>query len=93
MQKPTAGIDIATYKEYNTSIRKELVPMGLITLKEYAERLGKNPVVARQKAGRGGFKTAQKIGRDWFIDENEPYEDNRIRSGAYKNWRKPKNEE
>ena len=57
--------------------------MALIPLKEYAERLGKNPVTARQKALRGGFKTAQKMGRDWFIDEDEPYGDNRIKSGNY----------
>ena len=57
--------------------------MALIPLKEYAERLGKNPVTARQKALRGGFKTAQKMGRDWVIEEDEPYEDNRIKSGDY----------
>lgn len=57
--------------------------MALITLKEYAERHDKNPVVVRQKALRGGFTTAQKIGRDWLIDEHEPYEDHRIRSGKY----------
>ena len=57
--------------------------MALIPLKEYAERLGKNPVTARQKALRGGFKTAKKMGRDWFIEEDEPYEDNRIKSGDY----------
>ena len=51
--------------------------MKLITLKEYAERLGKNPDVVRQKALRGNFKTAQKTGRDWLIDENEPYVDYR----------------
>lgn len=57
--------------------------MAMITLKEYAERLGKNPVVARQKAQRGTFQTARKIGRDWFIDEDEPYEDARIKTGDY----------
>lgn len=57
--------------------------MALITLKEYAKRHDKNPVVVRQKALRGGFATAQKIGRDWLIDEHEPYEDHRIRSGKY----------
>lgn len=62
--------------------------MGLITLKEYAERIGKNHVVVRQKAIRGTFSTAQKIGRDWFIDEDEPYEDRRIKTGDYVNWRK-----
>lgn len=59
----------------------------MITLKEYAERLGKNPVVVRQKALRGGFNTARKIGRDWHIDEDEPYLDNRVKSGKYRDWR------
>ena len=57
--------------------------MALITLKEYALRLGKDPVVARNKAGRGGFKTARKIGRDWFIEEDEPYIDGRVTDGRY----------
>ena len=57
--------------------------MGMIPLKEYSEKLGKNPVTAAQKAARGGFNTARKIGRQWFIDENEPYGDGRIKSGKY----------
>ena len=60
----------------------------MISLKEYAAKHGKHPVSVRQKAARGGFQTAQKIGRDWIIDENEPYEDNRLKSGDYVNWRK-----
>lgn len=62
----------------------------MILLKAYAEKHGRAPVSVRQKAARGGFKTAQKIGRDWIIDEDEPYGDNRETSGDYKNWRKPK---
>lgn len=62
--------------------------MALILIKEYAERHGRNPATVRQKANRGGFKTAQKIGRDWFIDEEETYEDNRKTTGEFKNWRK-----
>lgn len=61
--------------------------MSIITLKGYAERLGKDPVAVRHKAQRGGFKTAYKFGRDWVIDENEPYSDNRIKTGEYVNWR------
>lgn len=61
--------------------------MAMITLKEYAERLGKNPVVVRQKALRGTFKTAVKRGRDWWIDEDEPYEDARIKTGEYINFK------
>ena len=44
-----------------------------ITLKEYAEKHGKNPATVRQKALRGGFKTARRVGRDWVIDADEPY--------------------
>lgn len=57
----------------------------LITLKEYAARLDKNPDVVRQKALRGTFKTAVKIGRDWLIDEDEPYTDARRKKPC--NWR------
>ena len=32
---------------------------------------------ARQKARRGGFKTAHKLGRDWFISEMESNQDGR----------------
>lgn len=51
--------------------------MALITLKEYAERHDRDPASVRQKALRGTFKTVVKIGRDWLIDENEPYSDAR----------------
>lgn len=63
--------------------------MAMITLKEYAIRHERNPVVMRQKAQRGGFKTAVKFGRDWIIDEDEPLVDNRVKSGKFKGWRKP----
>ena len=53
--------------------------MALITLKEYAERHGRDPATVRQKALRGTFVTAVKIGRDWLIDEDEPYSDLRSR--------------
>ena len=51
--------------------------MGLISLAEYAKKHGKAEVSVRQKAQRGGFMTAQKIGRNWVIDEDEPYTDKR----------------
>lgn len=62
--------------------------MGMITLKEYAERHGKNRFTVLQKLKRGGFSTARKIGCQWFIDENEPYSDQRVKSGDFVNWRK-----
>lgn len=57
--------------------------MAMITLKEYANKHGKDVASVRHKAQRGTFKTAQKLGRDWLIDEDEPYEDMRVTSGAY----------
>lgn len=59
--------------------------MAMILLKEYSERHGKNHVVVLQKAERGGFKSAKKIGRQWFIDDREPYIDNRVKTGRYQN--------
>lgn len=62
--------------------------MGMIPLKDYALKHGRNPATFRQKAIRGGFQTAQKIGRDWMIDEDELYIDRRVKSGEYVDWRK-----
>ena len=62
----------------------------MITLKEYAKIHGIAPVTARQRAARGSYKTAKKVGRDWFIDEAEPHVDGRIKSGEYVGWRKDK---
>lgn len=63
---------------------------NLISLAEYAELHGKNPATVRQKVLRGGFKTARKIGRNWVINRDEPYIDNREKTGQYKNWRTKK---
>ena len=60
----------------------------LISLSEYARKNSRSPATARQMALRGGFKTAQKIGRDWVIDDQEPYPDGRIKTGKYKDSRK-----
>lgn len=60
--------------------------MAIIPLKEWAERVGIDPATARQKAGRGTIP-AFKMGRDWFIEENTPNTDSRIKTGNYKNWR------
>jgi hypothetical protein len=55
-------------------MKEELIP-----LTEYAKMHGITSVTARQRAARGSFKTARKMGRDWFIDKNEPYVDNRFK--------------
>ena len=59
-----------------------------ISLAEYAKLNGRTPATVRQKVLRGGFKTARKIGRNWMIDKNEPYVDERIKSGKHIDWRK-----
>lgn len=59
----------------------------LISLVEYAERHGKNPANARQMAARGSFTTARKIGRNWVIEDTEPWPDRRVKSGTYIGWR------
>lgn len=45
----------------------------LISLAEYAQMHNKESSSVRQKALRGGFTTARKIGRNWVIDSDEPY--------------------
>ena len=62
----------------------------LISLAEYAAQHGKAAISARKLAQRGRFETAQKIGRNWVIDDAEPWPDSRVKSGQYKDWRKPK---
>ncbi len=64
----------------------------MISLAEYATKHGKANTTVRQMAERGGFKTAQKIARNWIIDENEPYPDARIKTGKYVDWRKKRGE-
>jgi hypothetical protein len=60
----------------------------LISLAEYAEMHGVTQNDIKKKCLRGGFATARKIGRNWVIDKNEPFVDNRIKSGKYINCRK-----
>lgn len=49
----------------------------LISISEYAALHGKAAISVQQKARRGGFKTARKIGRNWVIESDEPYTDRR----------------
>ena len=48
-----------------------------ISLAEWARKHGIDESTARQKARRGGFKTAHKVGRDWLIRETEDNPDGR----------------
>lgn len=53
--------------------------MALISLTEWAKREGITDRAARQKASEGRLKTAQKIARNWVIDESEQNADYRRR--------------
>ena len=57
----------------------------LISLAEYAKLNGIDPSTVRQRAIRGAYQTARKIGRNWVIDKNEPHVDHRVKSGRYAN--------
>lgn len=56
----------------------------LISLVEYARKHGKDPDNTRKLAAAGRFTTARKIGRNWAIEEKEPWpDDRRVKSGKY----------
>ncbi len=59
-----------------------------ISIAEYATLHGVSAQTIKKKCQRDGFATAKKIGRNWVIDKNEPFVDNRVKSGKYRNWRK-----
>lgn len=61
---------------------------NMLTIAEYAARIGKAPRSVRQKCQLGTLPGAVKLGRDWLIPADAPYTDNRITSGKYKSWRK-----
>lgn len=58
----------------------------LISLVEYATGLGKDPGNARRMAAAGRFATARKIGRNWVIEDSEPWPDRRVKTGEYVGW-------
>ena len=51
-----------------------------VSLAEWAEDHGLDPATCRQRAARGSFRTARKIGRNWIIDRDEPLVDHRKKS-------------
>jgi hypothetical protein len=51
----------------------------MIPLKEWADEHGMADSTARQRAARGAFKTARKVGRDWMIDRSEERIDHRYK--------------
>ena len=64
----------------------------MLTIPEYAARVGKSTRSVRQKCQLGHLPGAVKIGRDWMIPEGTQYTDGRVKTGAYKGWRKKSDE-
>lgn len=63
--------------EAHSEVTIEMEQGREIPLKEWARKNGIDESTARQKARRGGFKTAHKLGRDWMINELESNPDGR----------------
>jgi len=51
--------------------------MALVPIREYGEKHGVSQVLMRQRCQRGAFKTARKLGTDWFVDDEEEFTDHR----------------
>ena len=60
----------------------------LISLAEYARRVGCTTSNLNKRARRGTLDGAVKIGRNWCIDEDTRIEDHRVTCGSYIGWRK-----
>ncbi len=60
-----------------------------ITVAEYAKLHGRLPDSVKQKINRGTLP-AKNIGGRWLVKKDEPYTDERVKSGKYKDWRKEK---
>lgn len=48
----------------------------LITIKEYADKVGRDASTIRHRILRGAMQ-AVKVGRDWLIDDSTPLVDGR----------------
>lgn len=56
---------------------------SLIPIAQYAEAHGLTANAIRRRCIRGTLPGAVKLGRDWFIPADQPYTDNRMKSGQY----------
>lgn len=67
----------ADFQEVHSQVTLEMETGRDIPLTEWAFKNGIDASYARAKARRGGYLTAKKIGRDWFISELEENKDKR----------------
>lgn len=55
---------------------------GLVPIAQYAAAHGRAVSSVRQLARTGGFRTARRMGRDWWVAADEPYPDRRRKTTA-----------
>jgi hypothetical protein len=60
----------------------------LISIGEYARKHNVSHDTIKRGCQIGRFQTAQKIGKNWAIDSEESFVDNRFKNGKYVGWRK-----
>lgn len=58
-----------------------MIDRNYVTLGEWAKAHDIDPATARQRAIRGAFQTAEKFGRQWVINKDEPLIDHRKKEG------------
>lgn len=64
-----------------------------LSVTEFSEKFGKDPGNVRRLIQQGRIP-AVKIGKQWAIPADaKPPADKRVKSGKYRDWRKPKNRE
>ena len=64
----------------------------LITLKEYADKVGATYPAISKRASQGRLPGAEKHGGIYLIDEDQPFVDNRVKSGKYIGARRKKSD-
>lgn len=66
----------------------------LVSLTEWCSIHGKDKSVALRLIRQGRLPEARKLGSQWVIPADvAPPADARVKSGKYRDWRKPKKEE
>ena len=85
--QPTVGDGLENAPEGRTDVEKlgdqvYLSTGTAVPLKEWAKAHGLSLVTARQRAARGAFNTARKVGRDWIIDFDEELIDHRFKGSS-----------
>ncbi len=72
-QQYAGGNQTSFFRMMMEEAKRENKKVDKVTLAEYARIHGKDYSNTRRKLLAGGFETAEKVGRQWLIDPDEPY--------------------